>query len=434
MHRGVLQNERAVAQRANVWVRIELMHTRAARTIFAITLLLLLAPVAASQDLTGGSLQWQSGGTMPSASVAYIDYSHPITADGTITNAAMRWLSDKTCSAAYRIRVFRRTDPSTNNFTLVGESQPGPAPAGNNFLNVFFAGIEVKKGDFVGVAQIDSTCGGATFSYSADPGDEVWQIGSGFTGGALTQAQIRRNTRLDLVVSENQSRFAGVIPVVGSIQGNGGAYFRSSLLLTNPCPAEISLKLTYHAAGTEGTSSDPALSFAIPAFGSRQFADIAREFGRTGIGTIDVHTTSCVPEASAYVYNDVGEAGTYGFNEDLVPVSAGWTENVQFAAIPIASDLTKFRVNIGVRTLDSPVTLTATVFDASGTSVGTVPSKTYPASYLLHTSLVAFLDPIAPPPGGMVQIAVQSGGPVVYYTSTIDNRTNDSSYKLIVPK
>ena len=61
-------------------------------------------------------------------------------------------------------------------------------------------------------------------------------------------------------------------------------------------------------------------------------------------------------------------------------------------------------------------------------------TKSYGANQFEQTSLAAFLGNFAPQPGGVLYLSVDSGGPVMYYISTIDNRTNDSSIKMIVAK
>src|SRR5882724_4201017 len=123
------------------------------RIRFLIPALLLAATSALSQSITGGSLFFDQGGTVPINGISYIDTGRPITADGTITNATLRWLTDNACANAFKIRIFRPVFGSVSNFTLVGESPAFAVTAGNNVLLVNFPGIAVKKDDVVGIGQ-----------------------------------------------------------------------------------------------------------------------------------------------------------------------------------------------------------------------------------------------------------------------------------------
>ena len=403
------------------------------RQAFALVLLLSAAS-ALSQNVTGGSLFFQQGGTLPINGISYIDYGRPITADGTITNAALRWLTDNACTGAFRIRIFRPVTGSTSNFTLVGETSAFNVTPGNNLQLVNFTGISVKKGDLVGIAQTAavSGCGGATFSESTHPGDVVYQINTNYTGGNLPGIELRRGYRLDLVVSDAAQRFAGVIPVVGSAQGVG-AFFRSSLQLTNPAPWAIDGKLVFHAAGQAGSASDPSLTFHLDPSASKSYDDIAASFGRTGLGTVDVYTSTFIPEVTAYVYNDLGAAGTFGFSEELVTPEEMFSSAMEYAILPVATDLTNFRVNVGIRTL-AATTVGVNVYDAAGTFKGSVEPRAFAANYFEQMTLGQLLGAIAPPPGGRVFIYVASGGPAVFYSSTLDNRTNDGRVKMVIAK
>src|SRR5262245_43097062 len=100
------------------------------RSLFLV-LLVATTPVLA-QNVTGGSLFFEQGGTVPVNGISYIDAGRPITADGTITAAALRWLTDNDCANAFRIRIFRPAGGSTSNFTLVGETPAFAVTKGNN--------------------------------------------------------------------------------------------------------------------------------------------------------------------------------------------------------------------------------------------------------------------------------------------------------------
>jgi hypothetical protein len=74
------------------------------------------------------------------------------------------------------------------------------------------------------------------------------------------------------------------------------------------------------------------------------------------------------------------------------------------------------------------VTITATVRDSDGAFVKNA-TRTAAANSFEQVSLAAFLGNITPPAGGSVQISMGTEGPITFYVSTTDNRTNDSSMK-----
>lgn len=400
-------------------------------------LLFLAVPAAFAQKVTIGSLQFQSGGTVPGGGIEMIDTSHPAIADGSITNAAVRWLSDNACSGAFKLRVFRLANDGIN-VSLVGETPALDVVAGNGVLQVAFPAIAIKKGDLLGVVQVLPNCGGVTFSRSTS-GDTVYPLPASFTGGILSGSQAYRRMRLDAVASNGSQHFAGVIPVAGAVQGSG-AFFRTSLQLANGSGVAIDGKLVWHAQGAPGTPSDPSLAFHLAANATVAYDDIATTMGQSGIGTLDVYASTYTPEVTARVFNDAGSAGTYGLAEDLVPPSAMFDVDQQFATIPIAADLANYHVNLGVRTLDAATTIGVSLYDAAGHLLNlssNPPLKTYPANYFEQVSLSQFLGnftSVAVPAGGTIQVYVTSGGPIVYYTSTIDNRTKDSDVKMITAK
>ena len=72
-----------------------------------------------------------------------------------------------------------------------------------------------------------------------------------------------------------------------------------------------------------------------------------------------------IPIVIARIFDDSGTGGTSGFNEPFVRPSDVPSEGSGFLVGP--SDVSQFRFNIGIRTLDDPVSVTATVRDTSGT-------------------------------------------------------------------
>jgi len=94
----------------------------------------------------------------------------------------------------------------------------------------------------------------------------------------------------------------------------------------------------------------------------------------------------------------------------------------------LKADLTNFRFNLGVRTLDGGATVTMTLRDPSGAIVTTV-SRAFPATYHEQQSASAFLGVSTLPAGSSIEITVGSGA-AIFYGATVDNRTGDPSLQI----
>src|ERR1700743_338629 len=134
------------------------------RSAVALVFLLTILPLpAAAQSTTAGEMRFQQGGTIPFGGLMFVDDSRPVTADGTITNVSVRWLTDVACSDEIRITFLH---PSTfsgfaGDLQIIGTAGPFPARNGLNLLS--FPGIAVKEGDRLAVSQLRDGCGGVTF-------------------------------------------------------------------------------------------------------------------------------------------------------------------------------------------------------------------------------------------------------------------------------
>jgi len=101
--------------------------------------------------------------------------------------------------------------------------------------------------------------------------------------------------------------------------------------------------------------------------------DILAVMGLSGVGTMDLVLPvagSQIPNPIAVVrlYNDGGAAGTSGFTEDLIDP---FGERVLLAGatgfLIGPADTSRFRYNIGLRTLSSGASLKATIHASDGT-------------------------------------------------------------------
>jgi hypothetical protein len=218
-----------------------------------------------------------------------------------------------------------------------------------------------------------------------------------------------------------------IFPAVGSAPGANGSYFKTSLQLYNPRASAISGKIVFHPAGAAGSDSDPSLPYSIPAGKSLSFADLLPAMGvATGLGSADVisDATSPLPVALARVFNDGGTAGTTGVSLEAMPTDDALRVG-GVGALLAPTDLQKFRLNIGLRTLDEGVAMNVTVRDRDGVVLKTV-QKSFPATFFAQSGSGDFLDGFVLAGGETISIEVTAGSAIVYGATT-DNVTNDPS-------
>jgi hypothetical protein len=409
-------------------------------TALGLLMLLTLAATPLAAQTIAGDLSWQPGGSSVSGPLTYIDFNRPVTMDGTVTEVTLRWISNAPCSEQIKFRFFRpaASGPlgplelvgTAGPFTSANPAEPGVFPD-NNVIRLSFPAIAVKRGDLLAVTQMKSGCGGVGV-VPGRPDDIVYETSADFNGGALsaTSTVARTGFRLNAAAHTSSFRLVGVIPVAGSAPGAFGSFFRTEMMITNPSPFGMGVRLVYHPAGRSAEPGDALRNVFLLGNETTTFPDIVSTLGQTGLGSIDVLTTGFTPVITTRVYNDAGSAGTSGFTEEVVtPYEA--IKSGAYADFHIPADLTNYRLNVGIRTLGESTTLQVTVFDATGAQVGTTTERTVAANYFEQVPLSTFLAGVTPPAGGLARIQITSGGPAVFYTATTDNRTNDGSLKML---
>jgi hypothetical protein len=389
-----------------------------------LTMLLLTTlafPLAAQTVVIGTQKVAPLTTTYPAAPFTYIDLSSVATADGTVTRGSIRW-EDGPCTNAYKVKFFRPSSPlSARTVTLLGERGPFTAQRGTNIFPVN-PPIAVKKGDYIGVTVLQqvATCGNI-YSYAERNAETILLAGdvgsSALNGGTL------RNRVLAIRATDTTEVLEGVIAGAGSLPGGFGSYFRTSVQITGqPGSTEmLAGRLVFRRAGAPASPGDPSITYNVTGAKAVFFADVVQNMGASGLGSIDVMSTSGTPPlVTARVYNDQGAAGTAGFTEDMIATDDALRAG-ETATLLAAADPANFRVNLGIRTLSAPVTMTV--------QYGSRPPVTlsYPANTFQQPALATLL-PTPPEPNEVITFRI-TAGEVILYASTTDNRTNDSSIR-----
>lgn len=221
---------------------------------------------------------------------------------------------------------------------------------------------------------------------------------------------------------------AGYIPVVGSTPGAFESFFKTSIQLLNPGASTSTGRLVFHPAGTSGEPTDPSLSWTLAPGQIVSYDDVVAALGESGLGSIDLYLGQGqpLPIVITRIFDDAGTEGTSGFTEPFFRPSDVPNQGKGFLIGP--SDTSRFRYNIGIRTLDNPVSLTATVRDSAGNILHSV-TNSYPENFFIQTSATDFLGFTL---GNDESIEIVfAGGGLIAYGATIDNVTNDASAQFL---
>jgi hypothetical protein len=368
--------------------------------------------VVGSHSLGGAITQ---GATPP---YTIIDLSHPAAADGTVTTASVRWNAGS-CTAAFKVKFLRPIVlHSLTTFTLVAERGPFNAVAGRNQLSLT-PPVAVHAGDLIALTSLVAlaTCGSPVTWFQSNAA--VMQMPGDVSSGSFNGLYIREQA-LGARATDTTEVLEGVLTAAGSLQGNFGSFFRTSVQIASPFGGTSTGKLVFHPAGVAASPNDQAIPYTVSNGNALSFTDIVNQMGKSGLGTIDVISTNGFPPlVTARIYNDT-PTGTSGFTEDMITPG----EALHFgdtAILLTPSDLTKFRVNIGVRTFSSPATINVQYGFRTQSNVD------FPANTFRQFSLAEFGD-TSPIENEQIIFSVLSGDAIVYL-STTDNQTNDSSVR-----
>ncbi|HEV7486110.1 MAG TPA: hypothetical protein VGQ65_10545 [Thermoanaerobaculia bacterium] len=287
-----------------------------------------------------------------------------------------------------------------------------------------YAVDEATDANFLTVTTTNVTATSASFTHAA-ANRYYYRVRARNQSTGCNVASFFSNT-VSVLVSVAPVPQTRILPVVGSVPGNFGAYFKTSVQLYNPKSSAVSGKIVFHTQAVSGSSSDPSLAYSIPAGKSLSYADLLPAMGiASGLGSADVvaDAGSPFPVLLARVFNDAGAAGTTGLA--LEPMAASDALQNGDSGVLIAPADTRFRLNIGVRTLEQGVAFNVTVRNKDGVVVKTT-TKSFDPTFFRQIGSTEILDGYALTGGETITIQITSGSAFVY-GSTTDNTTQDPS-------
>ena len=354
--------------------------------------------------------------TTNSAQSTFVDLAHPANGAGSLTHAVVRLFG--ICNPAFRIKFIRPNGTNLNVFAERGPFATSSTAGGLNDVALSPA-VTVQPGDLLGVTTLPGSCLFPIFS--ASPREVLIRVnGDPAVGTNLTGISYVFGQGIDARASTSISVVGAVIPAAGAAAGVGNSQFKTDVQLSNNTFGLETGRFIYHRAQVAGASSDPFLAYSVPANSSVLISDVVGKMGLSGVGSIDiVGAVGDLPVASVRVYTDGGADGTSGFTEEVFPPDLALRTN-DYVVLQPPADLTKFRMNVGVRTLGQGATI----------SVNGGPPKSYPATWFEQVGLSAFLANGPASTTGFTTISV-SAGSLFIYASTTDNKTNDSAIKFL---
>lgn len=364
------------------------------------------------------------------APVSYVNLADSAPAAGTVNKASVYW--SVACSNAFKIAFLRPVFGTNSSFTVVATRGPFNAVAGRNDVTLS-PPVSLAIGDLIGVVQMQpsNTCGTVrTMQYGGHTGYNLITTSDISASGALGAfSNFSPGFGFSAVAYASDPLLVRILPVAGAVQG-ATAFFRTAVQLYNPSGTSMSGNLVFHKQGQPAAAGDPSLPFTLLSGHVQSYPDLITTMGTSGLGSLDVVTNGgAQPIVTARVFSDGGAAGTSGFFEEgVLPADA--IDYFRRGILFTPEDPVNFRMNIGIRTLDSGATLTINVLDANGAFLGSR-TVTYPANYFEQDPFAQFTGLSTIPAGGRIQISVSTfGGSVIVYSSVVDNRTSDSTYRL----
>jgi len=287
-----------------------------------------------------------------------------------------------------------------------------------------YAVDESTDANFAAVTTTNVTAASASFTHAA-ANRYYYRVRARNQSSGCNTNSFFSNT-VSVLVSVAPVAQTRIIPVVGSVPGSFGAYFKTSVQLYNPKSSAVSGKLVFHTQAVSGSSSDPSLAYSIPAGKTLSYPDLLPAMGiASGLGSADIvaDAGSAFPVTLVRVFNDAGAAGTTGLAlEPMAPSDA--LQNGETGVLIAPAD-TRFRLNIGVRTLAQGVTMNLTVRNKDGAVVKTV-TKSFDPTFFRQIGSSEMLEGFVLTGGETITVQITSGSAFVY-GSTTDNTTQDPS-------
>jgi hypothetical protein len=235
-------------------------------------------------------------------------------------------------------------------------------------------------------------------------------------------------TAASIVSAETVLPTRAILPVAGSVQGAFNSHFRTELQLNNRSEQTMKGMVVFHPIGQSASASDPMVHFELAPHQTLAYGDVVGMFGVAGLGSVEIISEKKgLPTAVARAFDDGG--GVDGTKGTVIPAIRPdeALQSGQSASLIVPMDLTRYRFNVGIRSMESGAAIKVIVFGASGIERKRF-DLFYPADYLIQAPADALVgEPLLANETLVFQIA---GGSAIVYGTTTDNTTNDPSIQI----
>ena len=392
-----------------------------------LSLVMTMAVSAGASAQTIGNYILAPNATVSGLTVPYtvIDLSSPATSSGPIAAVAVR--GTQACTNAFKVKFFHVTG---GVYTMYAER--GPFDITFPITVVQFPAVTVSAGDVIGITTL-ADCGTILgqlpllFKNAAQfAGDVMGSVSltssagviPGFALGAFGAANANVEVRTQ------------IIPAAATTAGAQGSFFKTDVFLSNAHTTRSVGRLIYHREETNGTAADPAFPFILDTHASAVYPNfVGDKLGVTnGKGSIDVYTRIGfeAPTVTTRIYDD-SSGGTKGFTLDALTEREALQPS-EVAVLAVPNDAAKYRMNIGVRTLEGNATIEFDLFDQNGAQRTAVTRNYTGGNYYQQTDFHSLFG-VDFQPGDAIHV-VQRAGQSFVYGSIIDNSSNDPSVQV----
>jgi hypothetical protein len=394
------------------------------RFVSLLVTLFVVAAGASAQTIGNYVLAPNASTTGLTVPFTVLDLSSPATANGTIGAVAFR--GNQACAGAFKVKFFH-----VNGSVYTPYADRGPFDITFPITVVQMTPpVAVTAGDLIGlVALVDcaQVLGQVPLLFK-----NAAQF-SGDVNSSLTLASasgVIPNFALAAfgAVNSNVHIRTQTIPAAGAAQGANGASFKTDVFLSNARSMRSSGLLIYHREETSGTIADPQFPFTVDPHTTLTYPNfVFDKLGISGKGSIDVYTRMGfeAPSVTARVYDD-STAGTKGFQLDAMSEREA-LQTGEAGTLAVPNDTAKYRMNVGVRTLDGDTQVEWVLYNQSGGVRSSVVGN-YPPNYFQQFDFRSLFGGDFQP-GDSITV-VQRAGRAFVYGSIIDNNTNDPSAQI----
>jgi len=394
------------------------------RVVSLLLTILVIAAGASAQTIGNYVLAPNASTTGLVPPFTVLDLSSPATSSGTIGAIAVR--GNQPCSGAFKVKFFHVSGAVYSPY-----AERGPFDITFPITVVQMSpAVAVSQGDVIGLVALNDCSkvigqvpllfkNAAQFSGDvssavtlASASGVIPNFALGVFGAANSNVQIRTQ----------------VIPAAGAAPGANGASFKTDVFLSNARSMRATGVLIYHREETSGTANDTPFPFIVDPHTSVTYPNfVGDKIGVTGKGSIDVYTKMGydAPSVTARIYDD-SSAGTKGFTFDAQTEREA-LQTLESGTLAVPNDASKYRMNIGVRSLDGDTQIEFDLFDQNG-GLRAALTKTYLPNYFQQSDFKSFFG-VDFQPGDSIMVVMRQGQAFVY-GSIVDNNSNDPSAQL----